>query len=232
MSNNISKTGQTTELTAKIGKMDLTKADLKKEADALFTKSYFNGGQDSIDDINAQIKKIDEQIEAWQAKIDTLQQKVDDIEKKIDTKSGELSDAIFDLNEETRKYEADLKEAIDMAITNAIRQTKVKNASGSKTTSFETEFQTQLDNLAPNFEQITAIYSKQNGLSSELQSYCTQLDGVITESNAAANGLKNAQAVVTLLTQTKIICQQKWIHYMQTQTKIQKLLFTHMKKKQ
>ena len=203
MSNNISKTGQTTELTAKIGKMDLTKADLKKEADALFTKSYFNGGQDSIDDINAQIKKIDEQIEAWQAKIDTLQQKVDDIEKKIDTKSGELSDAIFDLNEETRKYEADLKEAIDMAITNAIRQTKVKNASGSKTTSFETEFQTQLDNLAPNFEQITAIYSKQNGLSSELQSYCTQLDGVITESNAAANGLKNAQAVVTLLTQTK-----------------------------
>lgn len=203
MSNNISKTGQTTELTAKIGKMDLTKADLKKEADALFTKSYFNGGQDSIDDIDAQIKKIDDQIAAWQKKIDTLQSKVDDIEKKIDTKSGELSDAIFDLNDETRKYEADLKEAIDTAITNAIRQTKVKNASGSKTTSFETEFQTQLDELAPNFSQITAMYSKQNGLSGELKSYCTQLDGVIAESNAAANGLKNAQAVVTLLTQTK-----------------------------
>ena len=107
------------------------------------------------------------------------------------------------MNDETRKFEAELKEAIDKAITNAIRQTKQKNASGSRTTSFETEFQTQLDMLAPDFSKISAIYSNQSGLSSELKDLCTELDGVIMESNAAANGLKNAQAIVTLLTQTR-----------------------------
>ncbi len=203
MSNNISKTGQTTELTANVAKMELGKANLQKEAEALFTKSYFNGGQDSIDDIEARIAKINEQIADWQKKIDKLQDQVDKIEDKIDNTSGKLSDKIGDLNEETRKFEADLKEAIDLAITNAVRQTKQKNSSGSRTTSFETEFQTQLDKLAPDFSKISAIYSNQNGLSDELKDLCGELDGVIMESNAAANGLKNAQAIVTLLTQTK-----------------------------
>lgn len=203
MSNNISTTEQTSQLTANVAKMDLKKADLKKEAESLFTKSYFNGGQDSIDNINKQIAEIEKQIADWQAKIDDLQKEVNTIEGKIEDKKGELSTSIGNLNEETRKYEADLKEAIDDAIASAIELTKAKNSSGSKTTSFETEFAMQLDILAPNFEKISAIYSKQNGLNGELKNLCTQLDTIITNSTSASNGLKNAQAIVTLLTQTK-----------------------------
>ncbi len=203
MSTNISKTEQTSQLLKNVAGMSLDKANLKKEAEELFTKSYFNGGQDSRDAIEAQIKKIDDQIKDWQKKIDDLQKEVEDIEDKIDDKSGQLSNKIGDISEETGKFEDRLKEAIDEAIQNAVRQTKQKNSSGSKTTDFATEFQTQLDILAPDFSQISAIYSQQNGLSDEIKGLCNQLDGVISQSNAAVNGLKNAQAIVTLLTQTR-----------------------------
>ena len=181
MSNNISATNQTTQLTGSIDKLNLQQEAAKSELEDLFSESYFNGGQDSIDDIQKQIDKIDGQIKDYQNQLKECQDKMKALNKKIDDKSGELSKSTLNLANATKEYEAELKKSIDEAITNAVNRTKAAhNKPGNVQTTFQEEFLACLGK-GPSDAEISAIFNKNGGLNDELSNLCGELDGIIKE---------------------------------------------------
>ncbi len=205
MATDISSTRSVNDLTAGINKLgDLKKAGEDQIRD-LFDDNYFNGGQKARNDIDAQIKDIEDQIKEWEKKLNDYQKEMDNIEKKIDGVSGDLADATGKYVSAQTQYEAELQTAINKAIVRAVNNTKSKNRAHEGATSFKIEFQTELGKLMDNaaLANISAIYNETGELKGELGGLCDQLNGFITDSNNAMKGLKNAQAVINLLNQTK-----------------------------
>ena len=203
MSNNISATNQTSKLTGSINDLNFQKETAKNELEDLFSESYFNGGQDSIDDIQKQIEKIDKQIKEYQQELKDCQDRMKALNKKIDDKSGQLSNSTLNLANATKEYEAELKKSIDEAITNAVNRTKAAhNKPGNVQTTFQEEFLACLGK-GPSDAEISAIFKKNGGLNDELAGLCDELDGIIADASAAQKGATNAQACINLLEQTK-----------------------------
>ncbi len=202
---NISSTNTIKDLTAGVQNL----GDLKQASEAqirdLFDDNYFNGGEAARKDIDAQIKSIEDQIKGWEAKLTEYQKKLDEIEGKIDNVSGDLSDATTKYVSAQAQYEAELQTAINKAIVRAVNNTKSKNKAHDGATSFQIEFQSELGKLMDNsaLANISAIYNETGDLKGELGDLCSELDLYIKDSNNAMKGLKNAQAVITLLNQTK-----------------------------
>lgn len=205
MATDISSTNTIKDLTAGIKDLGDLKQASENQIRDLFDDNYFNGGQTARDDIDAQIKSIQDQIKSWEAKLNEYQKEMDEIEDKIDGVSGDLADATGKYVSAQAQYEAELQTAINKAIVRAVNNTKSKNKAHEGQTSFRIEFQSELDKLMDNaaLANISAIYNETGELKGELGDLCDQLDLYIKDSGNAMKGLKNAQAVVSLLNQTK-----------------------------
>ena len=155
MSNNISATNQTTQLTGSIDKLNLQQEAAKSELEDLFSESYFNGGQDSIDDIQKQIDKIDGQIKDYQNQLKECQDKMKALNKKIDDKSGELSKSTLNLANATKEYEAELKKSIDEAKTSWNETATANPSAGTEVTYSVSGGDISLITINPNTGAIT-----------------------------------------------------------------------------
>ncbi len=203
MSDGIASIRQTTELTGGIKNINMQKDDAKAQLQELFSESYFNGGQDSIDDIEKEIKTLEKEIAGWEDKLETLEKQVKELEGNIKDKSGQLTDAISNINTETRKFEKQQKAYIDEAITNAVNRTKSKNNPPQINTTFEEEFKNAIAGMPVGSTVIDALYGEQGVLSGLVETLFTKLDGLANESKDIINQVSNTKATISLLTQTK-----------------------------
>ncbi len=205
MATDISSTNTIKDLTAGVKDLGDLKQASEDQIRDLFDDNYFNGGEKARGDIDAQIKSIQDQIKDWEKKLNDYQKEIDKIEDKIDGVSGDLADATGKYVSAQAQYEAELQTAINKAIVRAVNNTKSKNKAHEGQTSFRIEFQSELAKLMDNaaLANISAIYNETGDLKGELGDLCDQLDLYIKDSGNAMNGLKNAQAVISLLNQTK-----------------------------
>ena len=203
MSEGIASIRQTTELTGGIKNINMQKDDAKAQLQELFSESYFNGGQDSIDDIEKEIKELEKEISGWEDKLETLEKQVKELEGNIKDKSGQLTDTISNINVETRKFEKQQKAYIDEAITNAVNRTKSKNNPPQINTTFEEEFKNAIAGMPVGSTVIDALYGEQGVLSGLVETLFTKLDGLANESKDIMNQVSNTKATINLLTQTK-----------------------------
>lgn len=205
MATDISSTNTIKDLTTGIKDLGDLKQASENQIRDLFDDNYFNGGEKARGDIDAQIKSIQDQIKSWETKLNEYQKEMDEIEDKIDSVSGDLADATGKYVSAQAQYEAELQTAINKAIVRAVNNTKSKNKAHEGQTSFKIEFQSELAKLMDNaaLANISAIYNETGDLKGELGDLCDQLDLYIKDSSNAMNGLRNAQAVVNLLNQTK-----------------------------
>lgn len=212
MATDISSTNSIKNLTAGIDKL----GDLKKASEAeikdLFDDSYFNGGEPARKDIDEQIKKIENEIKSWEKTLKGYQDEMKKIQDKIDGVSGELADKTAERVSAQNKYEAELQTAINQAIVKAVNNTKRKNSAHPGQTSFQIEYKNALETLMTDgaLANISSIYNEEGDLAGELGGLGDKLNLYITDSNNAMKGLKNAQAVITLLNNTKdnMVAQQ------------------------
>jgi len=203
MSEGIASINQTSELTTSIHSLQMNKEEAKEALQELFGQTYFNGGQDSIDDIEEEIKELEKQISNWEATLKELEDNVRGIEGNIKDKSTQLTNVISNLNDETRKFEKDQKAYIDMAITDAVNRTKSKNRPGQINTTFEHEFRLAIVGMPVGSTVIDALYDEQGVLNGTVETLFTKLDGYANESKAIMNQVSNTKATISLLTQTK-----------------------------
>lgn len=199
----ISSVKQTGELTGSISKINMQKDDAKAALQDLFGETYFNGGQDSIDDINKEIAALEKQIDGWEKKLKDLESQIKDLEGNIKEKSDELVDVISNINDETRKFEQQQKAYIDEAITNAVNRTKSKNNPPQINTTFEEEFRVAIAGMPVGSTVIDALYGEQGVLNGLVETLFGKLDNLANQTKGIVNEVSNVKATINLLGQTK-----------------------------
>lgn len=199
----ISSIKQTSELTGNISKINMQKDDAKAALQDLFDDTYFNGGQDSIDGIEKEIKELEKQIDGWQTKLDGYEKQLKDLEDNVKNKSKELSDVISNINDETRAFEEDQKRYVDEAIAAAVKQTKSKNNPPQINTTFEREFKLAIEGMPVGSTVIDALYDEEGILSGTVEDLFSQIDGIANQAKGVMNQVTNVKATINLLNQTK-----------------------------